>query len=141
MPGSTIIGAVRRVNEKMLLMINSKRMNADVFWFTIFHEIGHILNGDYGITVEHEEREDDPEREADRFAERTLIPENAYNLFVGNNIFTMKSIKEFALSVNRNPSIILGQLERDGIIKADDKHFSSLRRKYKIEETDDSKQA
>ena len=141
MPGSTIIGAVRRVNEKMLLMINSKRMNADVFWFTVFHEIEHILNGDYGIRVEHEEREDDPEREADRFAERTLIPENAYKSFVSNNIFTMKSIKEFALSVNRNPSIILGQLERDGIIKTDDKRFSSLRRKYKIEETDDSKQA
>ena len=141
MPGSTIIGAVRRVNEKMLMMMNGKRMNADVFWFTIFHEIGHILNGDYGITVEHEAMENDPEYEADRFAEKMLIPENEYKDFVENNVFTMKTIKEFASSIKRNPSIVLGQLERDGIIKTDDSRFSALRRKYRIEDEDDSKQA
>ena len=141
MPGSTIIGAVRRVNEKMLMMMNGKRMNADVFWFTIFHEIGHILNGDYGITVEHEAMENDPEYEADRFAEKMLIPENEYKDFVENNVFTMKTIKEFASSIKRNPSIVLGQLERDGIIKTDDSRFSALRWKYRIEDEDDSKQA
>ncbi len=141
MPGSTIIGAVRRVNEKMLMMMNGKRMNADVFWFTIFHEIGHILNGDYGITVEHEAMENDPEYEADKFAEKMLIPENEYKDFVENNVFTMKTIKEFASSIKRNPSIVLGQLERDGIIKTDDSRFSALRRKYRIEDEDDSKQA
>lgn len=37
-----------------MLMVNDRRLNADSFWFTLFHEIGHIINGDYGISFEKE---------------------------------------------------------------------------------------
>ena len=35
-----------------MLMMNDRRLNADTFWFTLFHEIGHIINGDLGITFD-----------------------------------------------------------------------------------------
>lgn len=33
-------------------MVNDRRLNSDTFWFTLFHEIGHIIHGDYGISFE-----------------------------------------------------------------------------------------
>lgn len=33
-----------------MLMVNDRRLNSDTFWFTLFHEIGHIMNGDFGIS-------------------------------------------------------------------------------------------
>ena len=29
------------------MMVNDRRFYSDTFWFTLFHEIGHIINGDY----------------------------------------------------------------------------------------------
>lgn len=33
-----------------MLMVNDRRLNSDTFWFTLFHEIGHIMNEDFGIS-------------------------------------------------------------------------------------------
>ncbi|MBR3187449.1 MAG: ImmA/IrrE family metallo-endopeptidase, partial [Lachnospiraceae bacterium] len=38
-----------------MLMVNDRRLYSDTFWFTLFHEIGHIINGDYGVTFEDEQ--------------------------------------------------------------------------------------
>lgn len=47
---SGINGATKKIDGKIMLMVNDRRHFADTFWFTLFHEIGHIMNGDYGIT-------------------------------------------------------------------------------------------
>ncbi|MDO4299416.1 MAG: ImmA/IrrE family metallo-endopeptidase [Lachnospiraceae bacterium] len=44
-------------------MVNDRRHYADTFWFTLFHEIGHIMSGDYGITFR--ENKNQSEDEAD----------------------------------------------------------------------------
>ena len=41
---SGVNGAVKWINaDKVLLAINNRRLYADVFWFSLFHEIRHIL--------------------------------------------------------------------------------------------------
>lgn len=50
--GSKTNGATKKIGENIMLMVNDRRLNADSFWFTLFHEIGHIINGDYGISFE-----------------------------------------------------------------------------------------
>lgn len=47
---SGINGATKKVDGKILLMVNDRRRYADTLWFTLFHEIDHIINCDYGIT-------------------------------------------------------------------------------------------
>ncbi|HAV90653.1 MAG TPA: addiction module antidote protein, HigA family [Eubacterium sp.] len=59
LPGSNINGATKKVGENIMLMVNDRRLNADSFWFTLLHEIGHILNGDYGISFEKETGEEE----------------------------------------------------------------------------------
>ena len=48
LPGSKINGATKRLEKNVMLMVNDRRLNADTFWFTLFHEIDHIIHVDYG---------------------------------------------------------------------------------------------
>jgi Zn-dependent peptidase ImmA (M78 family) len=68
-----------------MLMVNDRNSNSDSFWFTLFHEIGHIMNGDYGISFESESGE--REEIANKYAEDKLIPYEQYERFIEDNIF------------------------------------------------------
>lgn len=128
--GSGINGATKKVDGKIMLMVNDRRMYADTFWFTLFHEIGHIMNGDYGITFGKAENED----EADLYAQRQLIPQVLYEEFVNTNRhFGEYVIREFAGRINRDPGIVLGRLQKDGLVSYKENALSlSLRHKYRI---------
>jgi addiction module HigA family antidote len=70
LPGSKINGATKKMGENIMLMVNDRRLNTDSFCFTLFHEIGHIMNGDYGISFEKETGEQ--ESLADEYARECL---------------------------------------------------------------------
>ncbi|MCM1261408.1 MAG: HigA family addiction module antitoxin [Butyrivibrio sp.] len=129
--GSKINGATKKIGNKVMLMVNDRRFSADSFWFTLFHEIGHILNGDYGISFEKEKGEQ--EAAADKYAEDMLIPEELYQKFIENNKFDLQSIKNFANRINRDPGIVLGRLQNDGKVCCDDLTLNSLRHRYRVQ--------
>lgn len=112
LPGSKTNGATKKIGDNVLLMVNNRRLYSDSFWFTLFHEIGHIMNGDYGITFEGEDCED----AADKYAEEKLIPSDAYRTFIQAGRFDVISIRRFANSIDRDPGIILGRLKNDKIV-------------------------
>ena len=111
-------------------MVNDRRLYADSFWFTLFHEIGHIMNGDYGISFEKESGEQ--EDAADQYAENALIPLECYREFVGRNCFDLQAIRDFAEQIDRDPGIVLGRLQNDGFVPFDDWTLKPLRHKYKV---------
>ena len=113
-----------------MVMVNDRRVFSDIFWFTLFHEIGHVVNGDYGISFENEEGE--PEKVADAFARDKLIPPSEYENFIENRDFSLLSIRRFAEKIQRDPAIVLGRLQNDKIIGFDDIRAKQLRRKYKV---------
>lgn len=128
--GSKTNGATKKIGENVMLMVNDRRLYADSFWFTLFHEIGHVINGDYGISFEKETGEQ--EEFADRYAENMLIPPEMYQEFVNKNSFDIYSIKEFAEKINRDPGIVLGRLQNDKKIGFDDWTMKPLKQKYKV---------
>lgn len=131
LPGSKINGATKKLgNGNIMLMVNDRRLNADLFWFTLFHEIGHIINGDYGISFETEEGE--KEDNADKYAEDMLIPRALYGDFVKQKKFDVQSICRFAKQIDRAPGIILGRLQNDKLVRFDDRTLQPLRVKYKV---------
>lgn len=130
LPGSKINGATKRLENNVMLMVNDRRLNADTFWFTLFHEIGHIMNGDYGISFEYENGE--REETADQFAADSLICPESYREFVQENQFSLETIRAFADQIGRDPGIVLGRLQHDGLVKHDDWTLKPLRHKYKV---------
>lgn len=128
--GSKINGATKKLGNNVMLMVNDRRLNADSFWFTLFHEIGHVMNGDYGISFEKESGEQ--EEAADQYAENALIPLECYQEFVRRNRFDLQSISDFAEQIDRDPGIVLGRLQNDGKVPFDDWTLQPLRHKYKV---------
>ncbi len=126
---SGVNGASKKVDGKVMLMVNDRRHYADTFWFTLFHEIGHILNGDLGISFD-----DEKEDEANLYAQRTLIPQDKYEAFVDqHHFFDEAVITDFADSIDRDPGIVLGRLMKDGKVPHTDVHLSKkLRHTYSV---------
>ena len=126
---SGINGATKKVDGKVMIMVNDRRHYADTFWFTLFHEIGHVLNGDLGITFKNEAEDD-----ADLYAQRSLIPEDAYIEFKNQNqSFTEDVIRRFADAIDQDPGIVYGRLQIDGKIPYTETYLSDkLRHKYKV---------
>lgn len=130
LPGSKTNGATKKIGNNILLMVNDRRMYSDIFWFTLFHEIGHIMNGDYGITFEGE---NDLEDAADRYAEDSLIPPEEYDKFLQADRFDVSSIRQFASSISRDPGIVLGRLRNDNIVSYKDWKLSdAFTHQYKV---------
>lgn len=127
--GSKINGATKKIGNSIMLMVNDRRLNADTFWFTLFHEIGHIFNGDYGMSFEKENGE--VERLADSFAANCLVPSEAYEQFVCAGSFTYDDICKFAKQIERDPGIVLGRLQNDRHVDYNNAGLNALRRKYK----------
>ena len=128
--GSKINAATKKVGNNIMLLVNDRRLNSDTFWFTLFHEIGHIMNGDYGISFDSESGEQ--EEIADKYAEDMLIPCDQYQQFIAENRFDIQSIRSFAKRIDRDPGIVLGRLMNDGKVSYDDWSLNPLRHKYKV---------
>ncbi|MDE6212086.1 MAG: HigA family addiction module antidote protein [Lachnospiraceae bacterium] len=128
--GSKTNGATKKVGDNIMLMVNDRRLNADSFWFTLFHEIGHIINGDYGISFEKETGAQ--EDAANKFAEDSLIPSEQYQKFIECAQFDLQSIRQFANTIDRDPGIVLGRLQNDKKVDFNDWTMKPLRHKYKV---------
>ncbi len=104
---------------------------ADIFWFSLFHEIGHIVNGDIGKTVKFIDDGSDQEKEkaADRFACNMLLAQDSYEKFIQKADFSIEAIIEYARLQNVMPYIVIGRLQREHFL--DYKAFSSYKLRYK----------
>ena len=130
MSGSKINGATKKVGKNIVLMVNDRRLYSDTFWFTLFHEIGHIIHKDYGITFDNGDR--DKESEADVYAEDTLIPRDKYNEFVKEKKYGVNDIKKFADDIDRDPGIVLGRLQHDKLVGYTNPQFKDIKHRYKV---------
>lgn len=128
--GSKINGATKKMSSNIMLMVNDRRAFADSFWFTLFHEIGHIMHGDYGISFEGQTGES--ESLADEYAQNMLIDPEMYTEFIQRNDFSLRAITAFAERINRDPGIVLGRLENDGLASYGNPSFRHLKTKYKV---------
>jgi len=134
---SGINGAVRWINrDKVMLALNDRGAYADKFWFSLFHEIGHIFQEKRKETFITGSKKDmsfndkDLEYEADIFAKNYLIPEEYYIKFINQNDFTYSSIDAFAEKIGINVGIVIGRLQFDKQIPYN--HFNHFKTQYVI---------
>ena len=127
--GSRINGVTKKVGNSIMLMVNDRGTYADTFWFTLFHEIGHIVSGDYGVSLEEDKGE--KEDAADMYAREKLIPADEFESFVQTGNYTLEAIRMFAKHIDRDPGIIAGRLAREEA-NYNNSALNALRTKYKV---------
>lgn len=132
---SGVNGAVKWINnEKVILAMNNRGLDADIFWFSLFHEIKHVFQQKTKtvfISSSAEEMIDYNnvlEEEADRFASNYLIPPNELRRFAPTKYTSDNEIAIFAESIGIHPGIVAGRLQHEKIIPQS--RCSKLKEKY-----------
>jgi HTH-type transcriptional regulator/antitoxin HigA len=130
--GAPIQGYISRKSDDTYRMVLTIRgAYADIFWFSLFHELGHIVNGDAGGTGNFIDYNKTPEIEekADLFAGSHLIDQKEYEGFIEAGDFRLQTIKKFAASQHIMPYMVIGRLQKEKILDYD--CFSSEKIRYK----------
>ena len=116
--GARVSGATRWLSKnRALIQLSLRYKTDDQFWFSFFHEAGHILlHGKRELFLDDGSYTDAKEAEANRFAADYLIPASEYEPFVNalRNHFSKKEVETLAEQVGIAPGIVVGRLHHDG---------------------------
>lgn len=120
LPKAPISGATRWINNSPCVQLSGRYKRNDIFWFTLFHEIGHILlHGKKEVFLEDVECENiqqDKETEADSFASDILLSKINEQEIVDNANFTKEAISMYAEKFKIHTGIIVGRLQHRGLL-------------------------
>lgn len=123
LPKAPICGSTRWLNDTPLIQLTGRYKRNDSFWFTFFHEVGHILlHGKKDIfleKVEYSDKDKVKEAEADEFAVKWTLTEKEENEILEVDQLNDEDIRKFASRFNTHPAIIIGRLQYKKVM-----HFS-----------------
>jgi HTH-type transcriptional regulator/antitoxin HigA len=109
---SFLHGATFVDGKKIVVGLTTRGKAADKFWFSLFHELAHILNNHLDIDRDVEFAE----QEADRIASDLLLPPEDLQEFISKKDFSQESILSFAQTCGVAPGIVVGRLQKEGRI-------------------------
>lgn len=119
LPKTRVSAATRWLSPtKAMIQLSLLYKRNDHFWFSYFHEAAHILlHGKRDIFInDQKESEGKKENEADAFAANFLIPPSAFLALTKFGRPSKEMVKDFSLELGIAPGIIVGRLQREGII-------------------------
>lgn len=120
LPKAPIVGSTRWLNDTPLIQLSGRYKRNDIFWFTFFHEAGHIiLHGKKDIFLEKIDYSDfdkNKEEEADNFAIKWTLTKEEEQEIIDSAPLTEAHIRSFARKFNTHPAIIIGRLQHDELI-------------------------
>lgn len=113
LPNTHVSGATRWITkDTALIQLSFRYKSDDHFWFTFFHEAGHILkHGKKHLFIEDDQEDNELEREANIFANNLLIPAKEFKAFVTKKNFSKARVLSFAESLSIAPGIVVGRLQ------------------------------
>lgn len=104
--------------HKAVILLSFRYLSDDHFWFTFFHEAGHlVLHGEQRtfLEVAHAEMTNE-ELEANEYAAKKLVPEYFLNEMTQLNLKEPSAVLRFAKRIGISPGIVVGQLQYQGIV-------------------------
>lgn len=132
--GCPASGATRFLSrDKALLLLSFRYLTNDHFWFTFFHEAGHlVLHGKKAMFLEGSDtRPTVKEQQANEFAARTLVPPE-FQVALLNLHANGREVIRFARRLGVSPGIVVGQLQHLGRIRHN--QLNHLKRRFKWED-------
>lgn len=125
--GSFLHGATFYDGNKIVVGLTVRGKYADKFWFSLFHELAHIILGHIGQPNGTTQQNED---DADAFARETLIPSNQFDAFVKQNDYSIVVVRNFADRIGIDVGIVVGRLQCDGYI--DYSWYNNMKTKYSL---------
>lgn len=127
LPKTRTSGAARWLSpQKATIQLSLRYRWEDSFWFSFFHEAGHILlHGKKAVFVEGRGAGKNldsnsigqrMENEANQYAAETLVPPTFTSRLES---LESKDLKSFAKEVGVSPAIIVGRMQHEGILRHD----------------------
>jgi len=120
-----ISGATRWYLDTPLIQLSGRYKTDDHFWFTFFHEAGHILlHGKKDIFLEGMEGavyNKEKEKEANQFASKCLLTKKQFEEIVTTMEITSDLVEYYAKEFRTPKGAIVGRLQHDGYI-----HYSKM---------------
>lgn len=114
--GAPVQGFIKQTdNGKVILCVTIRGKSADKFWFSLFHEIGHLINGDLNTRfVDFDTVKTDMENKADCFARDALIDPALYKAFISSGRYNdLNGIKAFSAAAGVPHWVVIGRLHSD----------------------------
>jgi Zn-dependent peptidase ImmA (M78 family) len=111
-------------------LLSFRFLSDDQFWFSFFHEAGHLLlHGDGGFFLEGDDTPSTTqEQEANDFAEGALVPPEFQEALLRLPLNGREVIR-FAHRLGVSPGIVVGQLQHHG--KFTYRQLNNLKRRFK----------
>lgn len=128
--GCPASGATRVRNGQAILQLSGRYLRDDSFWFTFFHEAGHLILHENRLFLEWSEKrhlDEKEEREANDFAGKVLMP-SAQEAALRALPHEYKAIMRFARNLSVSPGIVVGQLQHRGLVPREKLNF--LKKRY-----------
>ena len=117
LPRSRVSGAARWLTPtRALIQLSLRYRTNDQLWFSFFHEAGHLLlhkKKAFFLDLHDKRADGHEEDEANAFAANLLVPQSAYDDFLGSGTPTKRRIVEFASDIGISPGVIVGRLQHD----------------------------
>ena len=96
---------------KAMILLNLRGKAEDQFWFSFFHEAGHVLNDSKKDLFINDGKEDDPsEKKANAFAAEFLIPSKVDPVI--NRLRSRADVIRMANELQIAPGIVAGRFQR-----------------------------
>lgn len=112
--GSFLQGATFLDGNKIVVGLTARGKDADKFWFSLFHELAHIVLGHVGKI---NGTTDQDEEDANKWSGNTLINPTEFDDFKRRGDYSERSILSFARKQHIAPGIVVGRLQREELIK------------------------
>lgn len=125
--GSYLHGATFNAGNRVVIGMTVRGKYSDKFWFSLFHELGHLA---LGHLDKKNGTDEEDELAADRWGSDTLIPPDHFHSFAERKFFTGDSVNDFAYEEGIAPGIVVGRLQHEGLIPYN--KLNSLKKKYVI---------
>lgn len=111
--GARINGAARWLSpEKAIVQLSLRHRWSDIFWFTLFHELAHLLiHSKKDAFINDIGGHSGVEQEADAFASQVLIPRHFEPELA--LLSTVDDVITFAHRIGVMPGIVVGRLQHD----------------------------
>lgn len=111
--GARIAGAARWLTpDKALVQLSLRHKWSDIFWFTFFHELGHLLLHSHSkkeVFINDQGPHSGAEQEADAFASQLLIP-RPFEARLGE-LANESDVEAFANEIGVGSDVVVGRLQ------------------------------